>query len=76
MQILLTIQVLMCISTRKIGQSSFKQVCSKTLWLRHLKDRGKMKGYSGLNIKKLVLKIFIGAHVCTVVLSIEMSVQK
>ena len=35
-----------------------------------------MKGYSVLNIKKLVLKLFIGAHVCTVVLSMEMSVQK
>ena len=76
MQILLTIQVLMCISTRKIGQSSFKQVCSKTLQLRHLKDRVKMKGYSVLNIKKLVLKHFIGAHMCTGVLSMEISVQK
>ena len=35
-----------------------------------------MKGYSVLNIKKLVLKLFIGAPVCTVVLSTEMSVQK
>ena len=31
-----------------------------------------MKGYSVLNIKKLVLKHVIGAPVCTVVLSVEM----
>ena len=34
-----------------------------------------MKGYSVLNINKLVLKLFIGAPVCIVVLSVETSVQ-
>ena len=51
MQILLTIQVLMSISTKKNRKSQFNQVCSKSLLFRQLKDRVKMKGYCVLNIK-------------------------
>ena len=35
-----------------------------------------MKGYNVLNMKKIDLKLFIGVPMCTVVLSVEMSIQK
>ena len=44
--------------------------------VKTLKDGVKMKGYSVLNINKLVLKLSIGAPVCAVVLSVETSDHK